>query len=446
MRRKTAVLLSRIDAVRSKGGLSAVLSTLWANLLILGINMLTGILTARLLAPAGRGELAAMTLWPQLIAYTLALGLPAALVYEVKRRPEQAHAFLGAALTIAAGMGFLATGIGLILIPLWLGHYAPDVIRFAQWMMLTAPIQLLGLILLAACQTRENFTLFNRIRYFSPALTLIALVILALFHWLDPFMATLAYLLAGIPLFVWNLLWAWRSYRPRLAGFGTRARQLASYAFRSSGSDLTIVLGNQIDRVVVVGLLSPAAMGLYVVANGLSRLLNSLTTPVTHVLMPKTAGRPKEEVLAITGRALRATLSLSLLIALPLGMLASWLLQLLYGEAFAAAAQAFRLLLAEAVISGMALVLTQAFLAVGSPGLVSLLQLVGLACSVPLLLALVPRYGIEGAGAALLLSTLLRFLFVYLSVSKVFRLPAPRMLPSWREAVGTMRLALEKRG
>ena len=76
--------------VTSRSGVAATAQTFLANVFILGINAGTGIITARLLGPSGRGELAAMIMWPQFLAYCLTLGVPSALLYNLKRYPGQA--------------------------------------------------------------------------------------------------------------------------------------------------------------------------------------------------------------------------------------------------------------------------------------------------------------------------------------------------------------------
>ena len=65
--------------LQGRGATAATLQTALARVLILAINMGTGIITARFLGPQGRGEQAAIILWPQLLAYLMTLGLPAAL-------------------------------------------------------------------------------------------------------------------------------------------------------------------------------------------------------------------------------------------------------------------------------------------------------------------------------------------------------------------------------
>jgi hypothetical protein len=53
--------------------------------LILGLNAATGMITARTLHAGGRGEQAAMVLWPAFLVYATSLGLPSSLTYHLRR-------------------------------------------------------------------------------------------------------------------------------------------------------------------------------------------------------------------------------------------------------------------------------------------------------------------------------------------------------------------------
>ena len=59
----------------------AIAQSVVAKLLIVGLNAATGILSARSLAPAGRGALTALTLWPIFLGSALTFGIPSALTY-----------------------------------------------------------------------------------------------------------------------------------------------------------------------------------------------------------------------------------------------------------------------------------------------------------------------------------------------------------------------------
>lgn len=64
--------------------------TMATNLIIAALGIVMGILSARLLGPQGRGELATIQLWPTFIAAFGMLGMPEAVLYFASRAPERA--------------------------------------------------------------------------------------------------------------------------------------------------------------------------------------------------------------------------------------------------------------------------------------------------------------------------------------------------------------------
>lgn len=415
---------------RSGSGVAATLQTLAANVLILLINMLTGIITARVLGPVGRGEQAAMVMWPQILVFAVTLGWPHALIYNLKRYPEDSARLFSAAALLATGLGLLSAAGGIVFLPIWMRHYPQPVIRFAQWAMLATPLGQLLLLTTAVLQAREQFTALNRMRYLPPLGTLLALVTLAALHRLTPFTGVLAILLPGIPLLLWMLLRLWTLYRPTWQGLGAAYQRLLHYGLRSYGNDLLGTLGDQVDQVVVVGILAPAQMGLYVVALSLSRILQLTHSAVTWVLFPKAAGRESREVMALTGRAARISLALSVVGATALLAIGPAALGLLYGPHFVDALPVFRILVAAVVIDGASMVLAQAFMALGRPETVTTVEGVGLALSAVMLLLLIPRYGLIGAGLALLASASARFGLMLWAYRLILKSDLPRLLVS----------------
>jgi O-antigen/teichoic acid export membrane protein len=89
-------------------------------LLIIGLNAATGIVTARALAPAGRGELSAMILSYSFLACALTLGLPSALTYQLRKRPEQASDLIGAGLVLCVLISAASAAVGFFLLPYWI--------------------------------------------------------------------------------------------------------------------------------------------------------------------------------------------------------------------------------------------------------------------------------------------------------------------------------------
>jgi O-antigen/teichoic acid export membrane protein len=92
------------------------------------------------------------------------------------------------------------------------------------------------------------------------------------------------------------------------------------------------------------------------------------------------------------------------------------------------AVDVLRLLVVEVVLSGTTVVLAQAFMALEKPGIVTFLQGVGLAASLPLLITLIPLYGLAGAGLALVGTTLIRLIFILICYPLVLKTRPPDLL------------------
>ncbi len=164
------------------------------------------------------------------------------------------------------------------------------------------------------------------------------------------------------------------------------------------GADLLGIVATQVDQVLVVGLLSPELMGLYVIAQSAAGALAFIPTAVVPITMPRSTNLAPGDTVALTGRAARATLCLMLLASLPLVFGGEFLLRLVAGHGFTDAAAILPSLSSRPSRAALPPVLSQAFLAAGFPGTVSMLQGCGVLTSIPLMYWLIPRFRTEGCG------------------------------------------------
>ncbi len=408
--------------------LGAVLQTGASNILIQIAYVGSGVITARALGPSGRGSLAAIIMWPQFLAYVMTLGVPAASVYCIRKDPEQASIYSAVAMMLSVLMGFVAAAFGMIVIPHSLHTYPNSIVHFARLVVLIAPIALLGITLSTQAQSAGAFRRMNVFRIAQPVMVLLVLFVLWRASVLNPYSASLAYLLAGIPVTIWNLVWVIRYFHPHLRNPRVPMKKMVGYGVRVWGADLLSTVSNQVDRILIVGMLAPRLMGLYVVSQSVAGVLNVLPSAVSTVLSPKVTGRTTAEIVAATGSALRLTMMGMLLGAMPLFFFGGFLLRFAYGNKYDGAAAILRILLFEAVLDGMTAVASQGFMAAGVPGTVTLLEGCGLITAVPLMYWMIPRWGLQGAAYALLSATGIRYLFVSLNFPWRFSVRPPSLI------------------
>lgn len=390
-----------------------------------------GVIAARGLGAAGRGTAAALVALPTFVSFIATAGLPSALIYEARKDPDAAPQLLGAGLFVAVGIGLLAWLATWLYTPHMLAGLPPDLMAAGRMLSVFGFAGILSNVGIAALQSQRAFVACNVIRLAQPLIQLAGLVALEGAGQLRPVPVALLTLSAGIPGITWNLGWIHRNCTLHLDTIAAALRRLLHYAARAAAGELVAGMAGQIDKVIVVGLFAPQALGLYVVAMSLSRVLAIIPSAVVPVLFPATAGRSPPEVLDVTSRAAAMTAVCVAAGAVVLGAVGPWLLRLFYGSDFTGAGWAFRLLLVEAALSAVAQVLAQAFLALNRPVLAALQQGLGVAIAAALLYTLTPRWGLAGAATALLAAAVTRLASSY----HAFRLIGAGM-PAIRPHIG----------
>jgi O-antigen/teichoic acid export membrane protein len=410
--------------------LRAVADVMLIRVIALAGNVFSGLLTAALLGPAGRGDLAAMIVAPTVLAAVSTFGLHASLIYNLRSDPDRASAYFGSAVILMCLSGVMAAVLGFWLLPIWLGHYDAATVAFARLLLITVPLGAVTPLMSGVLEAGGKFGLANRGLYVQSLGALAMLAMLAVFGALTPETAAVAYIFPSIPCFFY-LFWKARVVlRPHFTLATLYPRRLLHYGLQYYGVDIIAVLSGYLDQVVVVFVLDPAAVGAYAVALSLSRMLSVAQGAVSTVLFPSIAARESESVVAMVARATRVTAIVNAVCAAGFGLVGPSLLLLLYGTRFAAAVMPFLVLLAEAVVTSAARTLAQAFSGTGRPSVVTAIEFAGVVTSLTAMLVLVPTHGIVGAACSTLLGGGVRLACVVVSFQKVLGVKLPRMLIS----------------
>jgi O-antigen/teichoic acid export membrane protein len=441
------------DAVKSllralasgSSGSMALAQTLLVRFLTLGLNVLTGVLVARYLGPVGRAEQAAILLGAGLFPFLVSFGLPYAVQYKIRTDPNRASEIVSAGTVLAIAFGLIACVAGIFIVPHMLAQYSATIVFAAQLAMLTAPLAMLYALLCGVLQAGHQFRETNFTRYAMPVSTLLILLGLVVGHALNPISSAVAYLAAVL----WAVPWLWVKVSPRLriTGLQQATRGLVSYGSRSYVSEILGTLVAQVDQVLVIGLLSPSSMGLYTVAIGAARAVDLFSGSTVAVLFPRAASLEHAQIVELTGRAARITSAMLLATSVGLIALMPLLLPLFYGQAFKAAVPVAQVIVVSIALNAVVYILAQAYMAAGRPGINALIQLVGLATTVPAMLLLIPRYALLGAASALVISTIVRLLFLLACFPIALNTPIPSLLLNAGDVLYVRRsLARQMRG
>ena len=298
---------------------------------ILLCGLASGVLSARLLAPDGRGALAAVLFWPQLITSLGLLSLPGAMIFR-RGRPDVDRA------AVAATGAWLALGLSAIGRARRLPGAAVPAARasaasLAQvYLLAFVPFNFLALASLALDQGDMRFARYNLTRLLPSGVYLVSLLLLWALDAVS--VATLVWASwLGTALTAVVCLYQSRDdlrARPSLL----EARRLVASGARLHGAALLAVLLAQADRFVVVTFWDDATLGLYVIALTFAGAgLDVVTGAFNVLLLPRlAAARDTGAQRRIMGQTLRyATLLLTAGTAVLL-LLCPWLLPFLFGD------------------------------------------------------------------------------------------------------------------
>ncbi len=405
--------------------MNSVVQVMAVRAIVLATNLVTGMISAAMLGPQGRGVQAALMVGPQFVGPVSELGLHASVIYNAKAEPELEPDYLGSALILAFGAGIVGMLISWVIAPYWLTQYDAGTVHTARLMLTIVPVGVVMHILMSGLESRGEFRLANRLMLVA---SLITLGILAKLHLLTPATAATSYLFGVVPIGIAMAWFVFRMIRPVVTLQRRIVRRLLHFGFRYYGVDILGALSQYLDQLLVVLFLAPSALGIYAVAVSASRILNVIPTSVSTVLFPTVAARSPSEIVELVGLAARVTTVIAGAAAIVLSILGPFLLHTFYGARFDPAIGPFRWLLIDCIIANLGRILYQAFTAGGRPEIVTGIETIGVATSAVSMVVLVPVYGTMGAAWSLLAASTVRLICVIIGYRYIIRQRVPRFI------------------
>jgi antigen flippase len=412
---------------RAERPLFALLQSVGTQALITLVNLATGVMTARLLGPDGRGIYTAVSTWPQFFATLAVAGLNSAIVFRMRKAQEDSGAVAGAALALCAVTSLLAMGTGLLLVPYFMSHYSPHWVFFAQICLVSVLINSLQMVIKQSFAGAGRFAQCNLANLLPQVLYLLVLFVVFAVTPLTPGNALLALLGSGLIALLAALPGYIRAVRPTPRKSLAELPRLAGYAARAWPMDAVFTIATYLDRLVLIPLLSPEELGLYGVAFSFSRVVLLSQPAILSVMFSHMAGRTAIERRQLHDHALRFLFAALLAGCVLLWFAGDVLLSWTYGREFVAAHTVFRLLVIEASLAVLSQVTAQLFLSDDRPGVVSIIQIAVLVVSIALLLLLVPVWGAVGAAFALVGAGSLRWMLFMGATKLIWNSPLPRL-------------------
>ncbi|HJZ81240.1 MAG TPA: oligosaccharide flippase family protein [Pyrinomonadaceae bacterium] len=371
------------------------------NFLMLSSGVVTSLLSAWALGPAGRGDLMVALMWPAIFSMTAQIGLPQAYRFWTAKRPDCVSGLYSNAIIFTLVIGLLTLVLAELLIPHLIGHRSPEVLRLARVYLLTIPALMLTDLTRSLLEGARRFTWVGVLRLILFGVQLVSYIGLWSIKRLTVESATYTMVAAVVASLVLSLIAVWRELRPnwgpKLADLGMTLR----YGIRDYPGVLTEFVNWRLDLIMLVGIASSTDIGLYVVALRLADITSVLASSVSDALMPEVAAtKESDRATLMLTRSLRLTTLAHALVLIPLWILAPFILRFAYGESFVEVAEVWRLLMFASLVWSAGAVVISGLNGLGHPGLSTIARIAAASVMVVTLLAWLPTRGIEGAALA----------------------------------------------
>ena len=299
---------SRPVAKSSEGLIQSYGSTILGQGFTLGIGILTGILSARILGPVGRGEYAAIIIWPTAIVSFLAFGINQAVVFHMGRRTFTTSEIATAVTVIGLIQSALSILISLAIVPLALAKYSQSVQHLTILFVLLTPVLIFSMYPANLFQGVQNLVRFNLIRLVAPAVYATTLVALYVTHQATLNTVILSQLFGYLVALVLGLILVWKALRPSTQWNGSAIPILFHYGRRLQGLSVATYFNQRIDQLVLSQLVPPQQLGFYAVAVTLSTAVAIFPQAVGIVTLSKVSSQQHEDARETIGVAFRASL------------------------------------------------------------------------------------------------------------------------------------------
>ncbi len=401
---------------------------------IQAFNLASGILAARLLLPEGRGELAAVILWPTIIA-TIGFGsLDQAIAYFTAKRREDAGRILFLGLATAGAFAVASVAAGFALLPYGLRRYDSEVLALARLYLVFVPLNFLSMTIAAYFQGTLRFVEWNAIRIIPPVAYVAGILAFAALG--APGVEEFALASLGGAGLASAAGLAFLARRPPAALRPSR-RDLPTMLRYSAGVHLQAIIATangRLDQILIALLLPAAELGYFVVAGAVAGGVALISGTVVPVAFPKIAAQAETAGRAmVLGRYLRLVCALCGGAAVVVAVLADPIVRLLFGPAFGPAT-----LVAQIAALGAAAIAVKSVLVAGLKAerrlaAVNKIELLVLVATVAGLAALVPPFGIYGAAAANTLARVVGAVAVAGAAVRTFRVSLRTLFVPTRE-------------
>jgi O-antigen/teichoic acid export membrane protein len=383
-------------------GRRALGETVLTNGALLSVGALTGIVAARALGPAGRGQVAvaisiAAVLWP-----IAALGLQQAAAYRLAQRGYEAAQAVGLSFVVSLLVGGAMTVVAWALVTVVVHDSAT---RNAIGVgLLSIPFAILNAVLVGVFQGLRLGRRFNLTRLSTPIVYAVLLVGLVIERQNVTALSVMCiYGAASVAGAVVAVVLLPREARRPKRPSRSFWRAIIRYGMYVNLSSLGYLINRQLPVVLVGAVGSAADAGQYAVGVGYALPVSVVAVALALHTLPDIAAEPDARAQqAVARQRVRSGLIGTLPLACGAEIAAPILIPLAFGARFSPAVPVARVLVVGQAALGISFLLSEVSRGLGRPGVPAIAEWTGVFATAAVLPAALLLGGLTGAAAALI--------------------------------------------
>lgn len=396
---------------------TGLLAGVIANALIQLLGAVSGIVLARVLGPAGRGDYAVAMFWPQTVASLALLGIDATLAREAARENAHLGRILLLSFAIGAGMGAIAIVAGYFSLSAVLGPNKAHLYGVAVQALFFVPFSLFNIFLAAVFLGSGQYALYNlaRITFYPVHLALLGSY--AAFGNLSVEACVVLFVFAAALAPVLNALLLVRKPHfefPRNCNLGKDSLSLISRGGPNAASFIVYVFYVQLPMLVLTQFESSSGIGLFVVGATVASAIAIVPGAASKVLFSEAARVSDPSALQVRATRTRKVVAVVAISVISLEIVAPLIVTLAFGDKFEGAVRLSVLLIVAYAAAGISAIIDEQLKASSfiRPGVLARLSYIAIITAGSVVLASKGIYSNWHLGLAMVAASVIELLLI----------------------------------
>ncbi|WFB58916.1 oligosaccharide flippase family protein [Paenibacillus sp. BR1-192] len=414
------------------------MQTFSSQLVIMCVNLLSGVILSRGMGAEGRGQFISITMWSNLLYWALSFGVYQAVLYFMKQHNGQKNDIFRTFLVYTLLTCIIAIVVAeTIIVPLVTDGYDTGVIIAARIYFIGIVFAGFADILMATLASEEKFGYSNIIRMLIPGFTTLIMLVLFFLDILTAQTALYTSFITSSCLFLVNVF-----KMINLKYIGGKVDwplmwQAFKYGAKSHGGSVAGLASNNSSQMTISVFLSSASLGLYSTAQSSVSPLNTITSTIGITAQPMLTAEEKNKVHLRVVEIIRKTAFVIGICSFALASLLPLAIPIVYGQEFRAAIIPALIILPSVMFNSISNTFRNALNGAGMTFINTKAEIIVLVFTAVFLFVFLSRWQLEGAAIATTLSSVVRCIIFYNEYKRrIYSISVLEMIPTWKDAKG----------